>query len=277
MPTLPPAPGPFSQRESHEVREVAESFGTDAGRYDRARPSYPDALVNRIVAASPGRDILDVGCGTGIVARQLQAAGCQVLGVDVDERMADLARQRGLEVEVAKFEDWDSAGRTFDTITAGQAWHWVDPVAGAAKAQQVLRPGGQLALFWNAFEIPPEIQETFGAVYRRVMPDVPMFQRQASAVDAYATMCDKASAGMRETGAFGEPEQWRFGWERPYTKAEWLDLVPTTGFHTKLEPATLQELLTGLGAAIDEVGGTFTMHYTTVTITATRTTTPTPA
>jgi hypothetical protein len=35
---------------------------------------------------------------------------------------------------VAKFEDWDPAGRTFDSVIAAQAWHWVDPVAGAAKA-----------------------------------------------------------------------------------------------------------------------------------------------
>lgn len=71
---------------------IAESFGSDAARYDRARPCYPAALVERIVAASPGPGILDVGCGTGIAARQFQAAGCRVLGVDPDARMADLAR-----------------------------------------------------------------------------------------------------------------------------------------------------------------------------------------
>ncbi len=106
--------------------------------------------MNRIIAASPGRAVLDVGCGTGIAARQFQAAGCQVLGIDPDERMAGLARRGGLEVEVATVETWDPAGRHFDTVIAGQAWHWVDPVAGAAKAAQALRPGGRLAVFWNA-------------------------------------------------------------------------------------------------------------------------------
>jgi SAM-dependent methyltransferase len=277
MPTLPPAQEPLSVRDSHKARDIAESFGADAERYDRARPSYPDALVDRIVAASPGRDILDVGCGTGIVARQFQAAGCRTLGVDVDERMADLARQRGLEVEVAKFEDWDPAGRVFDTVTAGQAWHWVDPVAGAAKAGQALRPGGRLALFWNAFESPAGVQKAFGAVYRRVLPDAPVFQRQVSVADAYSTMCTKASDGMAEAGGFGEPEQWRFGWERPYTKDEWLDMVPTTGFHTNLDQGTLRELLAGLGAAIDAAGGGFTVHCTTVMVSAARTGIPAPA
>ncbi len=138
---------------------MAESFGADAERYDRARPSYPAALVERIVAASPGPDVLDVGCGTGIAARQFQAAGCRVLGVGPDPRMADLARQRGFGVEVATFEAWDPAGRAFDAVIAGQAWHWVDPVAGAAKAAQVLRPGGRLAVFWNAFQPPARATE----------------------------------------------------------------------------------------------------------------------
>jgi ubiquinone/menaquinone biosynthesis C-methylase UbiE len=59
----------------HLQRQVAEGFGADAGRYDRARPTYPADLIDRIIAASPGRDILDVGCGTGISARLFQAAG----------------------------------------------------------------------------------------------------------------------------------------------------------------------------------------------------------
>ena len=37
----------------HEVRQVAESFGEDAERYDRTRPRYPDALIERIAAAGP--------------------------------------------------------------------------------------------------------------------------------------------------------------------------------------------------------------------------------
>jgi len=53
---------------------MAESFGIDPERYDRTRPRYPDAMVDRIVAGRPGPDVLDVGCGTGTAARQFQAA-----------------------------------------------------------------------------------------------------------------------------------------------------------------------------------------------------------
>ena len=247
MPTIPPPSESRSRPEPHRHRQVAESFGGDAERYDRTRPSYPDAMVERIVAASPGPDVLDVGCGTGIEARQFQAAGCKVLGVEPDRRMAQFARQTGVAVEVAALEDWDPAGRAFDAVVAGQAWHWVDPVAGAAKAAQVLRPGGRLALFWHVFELPPDVAEAFVAVYQRVLPDSPFNLRAGTeqALEVYQVLFTKAADGIREVGGFSDPEQWRFDWERSYTRDEWLDQLPTFG--------------------------PFTVRYTTVAVTAART------
>ncbi len=270
MPTIQPEQSPDSAAQPHQARHVAESFGSDAGRYDRARPDYPGALVERILAASPGRDVLDVGCGTGIAARQFLAAGCQVLGVDPDARMADLARQDGLAVEVAKFEDWDPAGRAFDVVIAGQAWHWVDPVAGPARAAQALRPGGRLALFWNAFQPPPSLGEAFAKVYAQVLADPRSNFWNSRIIDMYERGCAKAADGIREAGGFGEPAQWRFDWERPYTRDEWLDQVPTFGGHSLIPPAKLDEMLAGIAAAIDAEGGSFTMSYATVAVTAAR-------
>jgi SAM-dependent methyltransferase len=230
-------------------------------------------MVDRIVAASPGPDVLDVGCGTGIVARQFQAAGCRVLGVDPDARMADLARQFGVEVEVATFEAWDPAGRTFDAVVAGQAWHWVDPVAGGARAAEALRPGGRLALFWHVFQLPSGVADAFATVYRRVVPDSPFSFNQPikQPMDAYQAMLSKAADGMREVGGFNDPEQWRFDWEQSYTRDAWLDQMPTQGPLTQLPSDKLTEVLEGVGAAIDAIGGSFTMPYTTVAITAART------
>src|SRR5690242_15021794 len=269
MPTVPPAQPPTeSHQASHQVREVAESFGAEASRYDRARPSYPAALVERIVAASPGRQVLDVGCGTGIVARLFQAAGCAVLGVDPDARMAGHARERGLEVEVATFETWATNGRAFDTIVSGQAWHWVDPVAGAAKAASALRRGGRFAVFWNVFQPPAELGKAIAEAYRRVLPDLPSGLWDRPFLEIYETMGAKTADGMRQAAAFGEPEQWRFGWERPYTRDEWLEQVPTFGGFSRIPPDQQEQILAGIGAAIDAAGGGFTMGFTTLAVTA---------
>lgn len=247
---------------------MAESFGSDPERYERTRPRYPQAMVDRIVAAIPGPDVLDVGVGTGISARPFQAAGCRVLGVEVDPRMAQFARRSGLDVEVAKFEEWDPAGRAFDAVISGQTWHWVDPIAGATKAAQVLRPGGRLAIFWNVFQPPADLSDAFAAVYGRVLPDSPFSRGTSGGVAAYSAQFTKAAEGIREVGSFGEPEEWRFDWERSYTRDEWLDQVPTSGGHNLLPHDKLHELLAGIGAAIGAVGGSFTMEYATVVVTA---------
>jgi SAM-dependent methyltransferase len=252
-------------------REIAESFGDDPERYDRSRPSYPAVLVQRVLAAGPGRDVLDVGTGTGITARLFQAAGCTVLGVEVDERMAEFARRAGTVVEVSPIEAWDPAGRSFDAVVAGQCWHWVVPVAGAVKAAEALRPGGLFAAFWNVQQPSPEAAAAFAQAYRRHAPEQPYQRPGFDFVRAYLGMCERTAQGLRAVdGAFGEPEIWRFEWDQTYTRDEWLDVVPTHGGFSLIPRHQQVALLAELGHAIDELGGGFEMHYTTVALTATR-------
>jgi SAM-dependent methyltransferase len=266
-----PTPHPVPEPNRH--RRIAESFGVDPERYDRTRAGYPGAVVDRVVAASPGPAFLDVGCGTGIAARQFQAAGRTVLGVEPDPRMAAFARVTGVEVEVATFEAWGPAGRVVDAVVSGTAWHWVDPVEGAAKAARVLRPGGVLAPFGHVYELPPAVAEVLAATYRRLAPDSPIAhsRSEVSVLDAYQGLYVRAADGIREAGGFGEPELWRHDWERAYSRAELLDLVPTSGGLTTLPPEQLAEVLAAVGAAVDELGGTVTLPYATWGLTAIRT------
>jgi SAM-dependent methyltransferase len=248
-------------QEPHLLRDVAESFGIDAARYDRSRPAYPDELIQRVIAASPGTDFLDVGCGTGIGARQYRASGVHVLGVDVDTRMADFARETGIDVEIGKFEEWDARGRTFDAVVAGQAWHWVDPVRGARKAAEVLRARGLLALYWHVFDPPAEVGEPFEDAMSQVAPDGPL---KTPGLELQQRNLRRAVDGIHAAGRFDEPEQWRFEWERHYTRDEWLDHLATTGQLTVLPPRQLATVLDAVGTAVDSIGGAFTMQYVTL-------------
>ncbi len=157
--------------EEFRDRERAESFGSIAEQYDRYRPAAPAALLDEFAAPAPSR-VLDVGCGTGKLARGLVERGLTVLGIEVDERMAAIARGHGVEVEVAAFEDWDDGGRTFDLITCGDAWHWIDPARGWRKIGVVLRPGGTVARCWSDYRVDGPLRSALEAVYARVLPDV---------------------------------------------------------------------------------------------------------
>lgn len=242
----------------HEQRERAESFGAVAEDYDRYRPSYPDALFDDLTALAP-TDVLDVGCGTGKATTQLAARGLKVLGLEIDGRMATVARNHGLVVEVAPFESWDAHGRQFDLITAAQAWHWIDPDAGAAKAAALLRPGGTLAVFWNH----DDGDRRFAEVYRTVVPELVADDAQPA----------KPTYAMRlaATGLFDVTTR-EYPWQRSYSADEWVGYVRTHSDHLALAPTVLHELSNRLRATIDAAGGTVRVTGGTYAILARRNT-----
>ncbi len=253
----------------HEDRRRAESFGAGATQYDRARPGYPAALVDDCLAglpAGPSVSVLDVGCGTGIAARLFRERGAAVLGVEIDERMAEVARASGLTVELGAFETWDRRGRSFDLLTSAQAWHWIDPFEGAVKAAESLAPGGRIALLWNVGVLPADMSAAFDEVYDRLAPGLDDYSVLLGAFGGHRF--EVAQKGLMETGRFFPPEVRTYRWQVRYTRAEWLDLLPTHSDHRALSDDRLERLLASIGDVIDGMGGSFEMGYEAVLITA---------
>jgi SAM-dependent methyltransferase len=252
-----------------EDRSRAESFGSVADLYDRARPSYPSALIDALLADG-GRTVLDVGCGTGIAGALFAARGCAVIGVEVDARMAEIARRKGLDVDVSTFEGWDDRGRRFDVVASGQAWHWIEPSAGAARAADVLRDGGCLGAFWNFGDPPPEVRGRLGPIYDRLAPELVNYSvvLDSGQRDVRTNL---TAAGIAGSGRFGPIELRRFPWTRTYRAREWSEFLATHSDHQALEPARLDQLLEAVTHALDALGGTFEMSYETVLVTAART------
>ena len=152
----------------HRQRERADSFGAAARAYDQYRPHYPAQLIDDLVA--PGIDTaLDVGAGTGISSRQLADRRVDVLALEPDPRMAEIAAEKGIRTQLAKFEDWDAAGQTFDLVLFAQSFHWVDPDVALPKVRRLLSERGRLALAWNRlFPVLPS-RDDFAPIYRDYM------------------------------------------------------------------------------------------------------------
>jgi SAM-dependent methyltransferase len=233
--------------------------------YDKARPSYPSALVDALMAFAPQR-VLDVGCGTGKASRLFIERGCDVLGVEPDPAMAAIARSHGVHVEEGTFEDWDPRGRLYDLIVSGQAWHWVDPEVGPAKAASVLHPGGHLAMFWNRGRLDAALAVPFDAIYQRVAPTI---ARDTIVLNPPAEPEDRF-AELRRGGQFSDIEARTYEWHTTYDRETWTDFISTQSDHVLLPDAQRQDLLDALGAAIDSAGGTMTYHYSTLLVLATR-------
>lgn len=250
----------------HGDRARAGSFGEDAQAYDRWRPRYPAAMFDDLLAGHPAdrpAAVVDVGCGTGIAAAELAARGCDVVGVEPDPRMAAVATAKGLAVEVATFEAWDARGRSFDLLTSGQAWHWVDPERGPVKAASVLRPGGRLAVFWNLGTHDESLQAELDEVYAR---RAPALSRHSVARGGVRRVGD--AEAIAASGLFEEPEVSRYPWVRTYTTAEWIAQLPTHSDHRLLPDPVREALLRDVAAVLDARGGAFDMPYETLLVTA---------
>jgi SAM-dependent methyltransferase len=130
-------------------------FGRAAGDYARHRAGFPEVFFERLFAdgtVQKGSVTLDIGTGTGTVARGLALRGCEVTALDPSAPLlaqaAELDQVAGAQVhyERARVENAEFAPASFDVITAGQAWHWFDRPRTAALARRWLRPGGRLVI-----------------------------------------------------------------------------------------------------------------------------------
>jgi 2-polyprenyl-3-methyl-5-hydroxy-6-metoxy-1,4-benzoquinol methylase len=128
-------------------------FDSVAALYDTARVGYPQELIDLAVSTADlarGARVLEVGCGTGQLTRQLVPYGFALLAIDLGAAMIDRASRHvgsGAEFEVTTFEELVVSPHSFDLIVSATAFHWTDPEVRWSRAADLLRPGGWIALF----------------------------------------------------------------------------------------------------------------------------------
>lgn len=121
------------------------TFGNLSKTYDEIRPTMPDQIIDNLFSYLPEQpQILDVGCGTGIITRQLAQRRAIVTGTDIDARMIGEAKRHHEEIDylVAPTETLPSLDSTFDAVTAFSAFHWFANVQALAEIKRVLKNGG---------------------------------------------------------------------------------------------------------------------------------------
>jgi ubiquinone/menaquinone biosynthesis C-methylase UbiE len=111
--------------------------------------------------------VVDIGCGTGIITRQLHERGAHVVGVDRDSQMLVMAEShkiKGIEYKKALANNLPFENASFDAATAFSSFHWFDNTESLKEISRVLKPGG---VFFIANRSPaPEFSSGFKDVLK---------------------------------------------------------------------------------------------------------------
>jgi SAM-dependent methyltransferase len=198
-------------------------FGKTAQDYAQHRAGFPEPFFDRLATFGIGKisqRVLDIGTGTGTVARGLAERGSRVTGLDPSAQLLSRGRQLDQQVGVsvsrviAKSESTGLADNHFDVVTAGQCWHWFDRPTAAQEVRRLLKPGGQLVI--AHFDWLPLPGNVVHATEQLILEHNPLWRGSGGDGMHTAWLTDVAVAGFEniETFSFDIPaiyshEAWR--------------------------------------------------------------------
>ena len=130
-----------------------ETFDELAEAYNRFRVGYAPELYDVLAefGVTANKSVVDVGCGTGLVSRELHERGCELTGIDISSAMLEHARLAvpGVAFMQAASEALPFGDASFDFAVSAQAFHWFDQPRALAEMSRVVKPGGAVAVWWK--------------------------------------------------------------------------------------------------------------------------------
>lgn len=235
---------------------MSEDFQADFGRtvsdYSTHRAGFPPLLFDKLGERGIGADgqrILDLGTGTGTLARGFAMRGGRVTGLDPSAQMIEgaraLDREAGVTVDyvVAGAESTGLPAASFDIVTAGQCWHWFDSPAAFAEVARLLVPGGRLAIcHYDWLPLPGNMVEATEDLIRSHNPEWP-YGGGTGFHSGRAT--GAAIAGYRDLESF------TYDLPQPYTHQAWRGRIrASAGVGGSLPEERVQAFDTALAAEL---------------------------
>lgn len=226
-------------------------WGRTASDYARFRAGFPDRFFERLFAGGwvkAGDRMLDLGTGTGNVARGLAMRGCTVTALDRSqpllEQAAILDREAGTHIQyvLASAEDTGLPAHSFHAVTAGQCWHWFDKARAGREIMRLLRPGGALILaHFGRLPLPGSVVEATENLIRANNPGWYGGVIQRRGINRDIGIQPDWFTDLTRSG-FAGLESFTFDISMPYSHEAWLGRIrASSGAGASLPPDEVEK------------------------------------
>lgn len=233
-------------------------YGEVAQMYDRVRPRYPQASIDRAIEVAQlaaDATILEVGCGPGTATIEFAKLGFSMVCLEPSPEASQIARQNCLqypqvEIQNTTFEAWELQPKKYNAVLAATSFHWVSPEVGYRKVADALQDGGSLILLWNA-EVQPkdEVYQQLYEVYLAQAPSLAQFHAEHRG--SQEEDLGKFGQAVIDSGLFENLVSEQIKCEVTYSIEDYLSLLRTYSPYIRLENQQREALLARLRETLE--------------------------
>ncbi len=255
---------PLSHLAGEEKARRSGSFGSVAADYQRYRPGPPMAAVDWMLPRKAGT-VIDLGAGTGALARLLVGRVDQVVAIEPDDRMRSVLEEvPSVRAVQGRGESIPLPDGCADAVLASSSWHWMDRDSTLAEVARVLTPGGVLGAVWTG----PDPEGPFMVQAQALMAD----RSHRAGVTDDGVGSDEGDSGIADlimgdalralssleipVGAtFDQPEHQVFTWDVALTADELIGLLGTLSWIITMPDEARDRVITEARRLLGELLG----------------------
>jgi len=251
--------------------ELKATFNAAAERYHERRPSYPDALFEKLIAdaqLSESSQLLEIGPGTGQATKPLAERGFAVTAIELGNELADKAREvlanfLNVHVITNAYEDVKLPKSYFDLVYSATAFHWIRPEVKFVKTHDLLKPDGYLALI-HTEHVSDESEDAFFFASKPIYEKYTAHDHPVNKDDDFRLphIKDLHPPEGVDKSLFSLESFTVFPLIISYTSEEYIGLLATYSPHLALPAAKQKAFLASIKSLIDtDFGGYMEKHY----------------